>query len=161
MLLLEALVELLEALKLGGETALGGGIDDKDDLALVLLKWLGLAALCRWGSRYVSQGVFFATTTMMLAAAVMIVVVMVVVLRLWCICRPKGQFKALGSARGSNEEGKTAVIHAYASIYAMGAASCVALMRGQRADGARKGWKRRGSAAELTVNGLEVVERGC
>lgn len=49
MLLLEALVKLLEALELGGEAALGGGVDDQDNLALVLFKGLGLAALCGWG----------------------------------------------------------------------------------------------------------------
>jgi len=54
-LLLEALVELLEALELGGEAALGGGVDDQNDLALVLLKGLDLAALCGWGSQIVSH----------------------------------------------------------------------------------------------------------
>lgn len=55
MLLLETLVKLLEALELGGEAALGGGVDDQDNLALVLVKGLGLAALCRWGSQTVSE----------------------------------------------------------------------------------------------------------
>lgn len=57
MLLLEVLVKLLEALELGGEAALGGGVDDQYDLALVLFKGLGFAALCRWGSEIVSHAV--------------------------------------------------------------------------------------------------------
>jgi hypothetical protein len=54
-LLLDALVKLLEPLELGGEAALGGGVDNQDYLALVLLERLRLAALCRWGSQIVSQ----------------------------------------------------------------------------------------------------------
>ena len=41
----DALVDLLETLKLGGEAALGGRIDDKNDLALVIRKGDFRAAL--------------------------------------------------------------------------------------------------------------------
>jgi len=36
---LERFVELLETLKLRGETAFGGGVDDKNDFALVGVEW--------------------------------------------------------------------------------------------------------------------------
>lgn len=44
--LLQLLVELLEAFELGCETALGGGVDDEDDLALQGGEGKGLALLC-------------------------------------------------------------------------------------------------------------------
>lgn len=47
----ELLVEVLEAGVLGGETALGGRVDDEDDLALVVLQGNLLAALCGWKPR--------------------------------------------------------------------------------------------------------------
>jgi hypothetical protein len=48
-LLLELLVESLKAGILGSEAALGGGVDDEDDLALVLIERVLLAALCTEG----------------------------------------------------------------------------------------------------------------
>lgn len=48
-LLLDVLVELLEAGVLRGEAALGGGVDDEDDLALVVCKGSFLALLCKLG----------------------------------------------------------------------------------------------------------------
>lgn len=53
---LEGLVELLEALELRGEAALGGGIHDQDDLAFKGAEGEGLATLC-WED--VSDWVFF------------------------------------------------------------------------------------------------------
>jgi hypothetical protein len=44
-LVAELLVELLESFVLRGETALGGGVDDEDDLALVVLEVNLLVAL--------------------------------------------------------------------------------------------------------------------
>lgn len=46
-LLLQILVQLLETGVLRGETALGGSVDDEDDLALVLFQRSGLALLYR------------------------------------------------------------------------------------------------------------------
>lgn len=46
-LLLDRLVELLEALVLGSEAALGGRVDDEDDFALVIGEGDFLALLCR------------------------------------------------------------------------------------------------------------------
>lgn len=43
----DLLVEVLEAAVLGGEAALGGGVDDEEDLAGVGGEWCGLALLCR------------------------------------------------------------------------------------------------------------------
>jgi len=40
------LVELLEAFELRGETALAGGVDDEDDLALELGQVVDVALLC-------------------------------------------------------------------------------------------------------------------
>lgn len=48
-LLLQLLVELLEAFELGCETALGGGVDDEDNLALQGGEGEGLALLCEVG----------------------------------------------------------------------------------------------------------------
>lgn len=44
---LDVLVEGLESSVLWGEAALGGGVDDEEDFALVLGEWLWLALLCR------------------------------------------------------------------------------------------------------------------
>jgi hypothetical protein len=46
-LLLDGLVELLEAFVLGGEAALGGRVDDKDDFALVIGEGDFLPLFCR------------------------------------------------------------------------------------------------------------------
>lgn len=43
---LELLVEGLEVFELGGEAALGGGVDDEDDLAVEGAEGEGLALLC-------------------------------------------------------------------------------------------------------------------
>lgn len=46
--LLELVVERLETGVLRGEATLGGGVDDEDNLALVLVEGDILAALCSW-----------------------------------------------------------------------------------------------------------------
>ena len=43
---LQRLVELLETIILGSEAALGGSVDDEDNLALVVCQWHSLALLC-------------------------------------------------------------------------------------------------------------------
>lgn len=57
-LLLDVLVELLEAGVLRGEAALGGGVDDEDDLALVVGEGDLLAALCFGGEKCMSARAF-------------------------------------------------------------------------------------------------------
>lgn len=43
---LDGLVELLETLELRGEAALGGRVDDENDLALQVFEGVGVALLC-------------------------------------------------------------------------------------------------------------------
>lgn len=50
-LLLDLVVQGLEPAVLGGEAALGGGVDDEHDLALVLGQRLLVALLCRGAAR--------------------------------------------------------------------------------------------------------------